>query len=298
VAEGTPIPLPTLKEIAAALLNLRLSKKSKVCSSALKLRQTDDVNEAALNELCVDLENSLERDKGTSTRAVSAPTPHIGKRLGAPPSRVVANTAGPSYIGAWAYSSLSRHSLSLGGVTASGHVGKFRAEVVRRQMEPLDVLAQSSLARDVEYDHILDDDFGTVTHGEEIELTLFPLILAPYQMSYQYEGAPLTSALDSNICRKDLDRTITPAELKRTESLLPLDLSNHFNVLSALLVSHEKLDQKREDVNLLQREVTSLDKKLKDLQKEFYALGQENRDLRSQRDVTSNKVQESQSELT
>ncbi|GKC34003.1 hypothetical protein Tco_1046387 [Tanacetum coccineum] len=176
-------------------------------------------------------------------------------------------------------------------------------------MEPLDVLAQIALARDVEYDHILNDDFGTVTRGEEIELTLFPLTLASYQMSYQYEGAPLTSALDPDVCRKYLDRTITPAELKRTESLLPLDLSNRFNVLSALLVSHgaelnsrytglvtsklhlkEKLDQKREDVNFLRREVTSLDKKLKDLQKEFYALGQENRDLHSQRDVTSNKT--------
>ncbi|GJV62610.1 hypothetical protein Tco_1473438 [Tanacetum coccineum] len=33
-------------------------------------------------------------------------------------------------------------------------------------------------------------------------------------------------------------RTITPTELKRTESLLPLELSNRFSILSALLVSH------------------------------------------------------------
>ncbi|GKE61111.1 hypothetical protein Tco_1511478, partial [Tanacetum coccineum] len=33
-------------------------------------------------------------------------------------------------------------------------------------------------------------------------------------------------------------QTITPAERKRTESFLPLELSNRFNVLSSLLVSH------------------------------------------------------------
>ncbi|GJQ95494.1 hypothetical protein Tco_0006633, partial [Tanacetum coccineum] len=68
-------------------------------------------------------------------------------------------------------------------------------------------------------------------------------------------------------------RTITPAKLKRTESLLPLELSNRVNVLSAPLVSHgyelnsrytnlvsssahlqEKLDKKKGDVKLLRSE--------------------------------------------
>ncbi|GKG54337.1 hypothetical protein Tco_0557860, partial [Tanacetum coccineum] len=43
---------------------------------------------------------------------------------------------------------------------------------------------------------------------------------------------------DPDVCRRVLDRTITPAELKRTESLSPLDLSNWMNVLTALLASH------------------------------------------------------------
>ncbi|GJW36699.1 hypothetical protein Tco_0059619 [Tanacetum coccineum] len=59
---------------------------------------------------------------------------------------------------------------------AIGAAGKARAEVIRRQLDPpMDVLAQSALARDHEYDQILDDDFSTATLGEEIDLTLFPL---------------------------------------------------------------------------------------------------------------------------
>nr|GFD29449.1 hypothetical protein [Tanacetum cinerariifolium] len=38
------------------------------------------------------------------------------------------------------------------GAAVSGHVGKSRAEVLRRQVDPLDVLARSALARDVKYD--------------------------------------------------------------------------------------------------------------------------------------------------
>ncbi|GKF48296.1 hypothetical protein Tco_0141547, partial [Tanacetum coccineum] len=137
---------------------------------------------------------------------------------------------------------------------ASGRVRKSGAEVMRRQMDLLDCLTRSALARDAEYDQIPNDDFGTATRGEEIDLTLFPL-------------AP--------------DWTITQAELRRTESLLLLELSNRVNVLSALLVSHcyelnfrytnflsskarlqEKLDQKKGDVRLLRSEVTSLIDKL------------------------------------
>ncbi|GJS86404.1 hypothetical protein Tco_0769040 [Tanacetum coccineum] len=109
---------------------------------------------------------------------------------------------------------------------------------------------------------------------------------------------------DPDVCRKALDRTITPAELRRTESLLPLELSNRVTVLSALLVSHgcdlnscyanlvsskaylqEKFDKKNGDVKLLHSEVTSLDSKLENLQRGYDALGQENMDLRSQRDA-------------
>ncbi|GKF76764.1 hypothetical protein Tco_0229234, partial [Tanacetum coccineum] len=195
-------------------------------------------------------------------RVVSAPKPCLGKRLGAPPSIVVASVSEPSHIGTSAPACTSSRSLSLGGVVASGRVGKSMAqmgEVMRRQMDPLDCLAQSALARDAEYDQIPDDDFGTATHGEEIDLTLFPLAPSPYHMPYPYEGVssplytreewnrhytPESNILckdifkDPDVCRKALDRTITPAELRRTKSLLPLELSNHVKVLSALLVSH------------------------------------------------------------
>ncbi|GKG03447.1 hypothetical protein Tco_0311083, partial [Tanacetum coccineum] len=57
-----------------------------------------------------------------------------------------------------------------------------------RQMDLLDCLARSALARDAEYDKILDDDFGTATSGEEIYLTPFPLALGPCHMPYLYEG--------------------------------------------------------------------------------------------------------------
>ncbi|GJS86689.1 hypothetical protein Tco_0769325 [Tanacetum coccineum] len=163
-------------------------------------------------------------------------------------------------------------------------------------MDLLDSLARSALVCDDEYDQIPDDDFGTATSGEEIDLTLFPLAPYPYHMPYPYEG--VSSPL------KALDRTITPVELRRNESLLPLELSNRVNVLSDLLVSHgyelnsrytnlvsskahlqEKLDKKKGDVKLLRSEVTSLDSKLENLQRGYDSLGQENRELHSQRDA-------------
>ncbi|GJW25963.1 hypothetical protein Tco_0039774 [Tanacetum coccineum] len=55
------------------------------------------------------------------------------------------------------------------------------------------------------------------TLGEEIDLTLFPLALGPYRMSY-----PFTEGEDPDICKRALDRTITLAELERTECLSPL----------------------------------------------------------------------------
>nr|GEX83627.1 hypothetical protein [Tanacetum cinerariifolium] len=107
-----------------------------------------------------------------------------------------------------------------------------------------------------------------------------------------------------------LDWTITPDELRRIESLLLLlELLNHVNVLSALLVSHgyelnslyanlvsskahlqEKLDKRKRDVKLLRSEVTSLDIKLENLQRGYDALGQENKELLSQRDAACKEL--------
>ncbi|GKC46840.1 hypothetical protein Tco_1064562, partial [Tanacetum coccineum] len=291
--EGAIISLPTPDEIVASLPDSCLVKKSKgpshasrpskkrklqkrdleAGSSAPELDQAEGTDEADLADLCVEIEDRLERDEGVSMRAVSAPTPRLGKKLGAPPSIVV--------------------------------------------MDPLDCFARSALARDAEYDQISDDDFGTATRGEEIDLTLFPLAPSSYHMPYLYEGvsSPLYTKeewngphasersilckdifKDPDVCRKALDQTITPVELSRTESLLPLELSNRVNVLSSLLVSHgyelnshyanlvsskahfqENLDKKKRDVKLLRSE--------------------ENRELRCQRDVASEEVKELQSQL-
>ncbi|GJY87313.1 hypothetical protein Tco_0501941, partial [Tanacetum coccineum] len=193
-----------------------------------------------------------------------------------------------------------------------------KGQRLQRQMDLLDCLARSALVRDDEYDQILDDDFGTATRGEEIDLTLFPLAPCPYHMPYPYEGvsSPLYTREEWNgphasehsilckdifknpdVCMKALDRTITPVEHRRDESLLPLELSNRVNVLSALLVSHgyelnsrytnlvsskahlqEKLDKKKGGVKLLRSE--------------------ENRELHSQRDDAFEEVKKLQSQLT
>ncbi|GJW47659.1 hypothetical protein Tco_0079305 [Tanacetum coccineum] len=286
-SEGAIIPLPTPDEIAASLPNHCLAKKSKGPSLA------EGVNEADLGDLRVELEDRLERDEGVSMRAVSAPIPRLAKRLGAPHFIAVASVFEPSHVGTSTFTPTSGCSLSLGGAVASGLAGKSGA-----QMD--------------EYDRIPDDDFGTATRGEKIYLKLFPLASGPYHMPYPYEGvssplytreewkgphAPECNVLckdifkDPDVCRKALDQTISLAELRRTESLLPLELSNHVNVLSSLLVSHgyelnsrytnlvssrahlqEKLDKKKGDVELLRSEVTSLDNKLENLQSDYDAL--------------------------
>nr|GEU33381.1 hypothetical protein [Tanacetum cinerariifolium] len=289
--EGDIISLPTPNEITASLLDSRL------INNAPELDQAKGTDEADLADLCNEIEDSLERDEGVSMRVVSAPTSRLGKRLGAPHSIAVVSATIPC-------------------VVASGCVRKSRDEVMRRQIDPLDCLARSALARDAEYDQILDDDFGIATRGEEIDLTLFPLAPAPYHMPYTYEGvsSPLYSReewnephasessllckdifKDLNVCRKALDETITSAKLRTTESLLPLELSNRVSVHSALL---EKFDQKKGAIRLLRSEVTSLDDKIEKLQGDYDALGQENRNLCSQRDVASEEVKRSQSQLT
>ncbi|GKB84219.1 hypothetical protein Tco_0956491 [Tanacetum coccineum] len=318
-AEGAMIPLPTPDEIAASLPDPHLAKKSKgpsqvrvrsasniapepsrpsrnrklkkraseAGSSALELGQAEGMNEADSTDFCVEIKNSLVRDEGTSMRAALAPTPRLGKRLGAPPSMVVVSASGPSHVGTSAHASTFGRSFSLGGATVSGHARKSEAEVVRRQVDPLDFLARSALAHDVEYDQILEDDFGTATHGEKIDLTLFPLTPGPYQMSYPYEGAS-----SPHILEKSGMTAITLAELKRTESLLLLDLSNRFNVLSVLLVSHGA------ELNSRYTGLVTTRNRLQEKFDQKAGYVKENMELRSQKDAASNKVKELQTELT
>ncbi|GJR34610.1 hypothetical protein Tco_1210294 [Tanacetum coccineum] len=145
------------------------------------------------------------------------------------------------------------------GSATGGFAGKLGFEDARC-LDPLDTLARRTLFRDAEYDQIPEDDFAIASRSEEIDLTFFPLAPGPYVISYPFEGdssllytkqqwdgphLPKNNILckeifrDPDVCRRALDQTITPFELRRTESLLPLELSNHFNVFSALLVSHD-----------------------------------------------------------
>ncbi|GJV07155.1 hypothetical protein Tco_1344811 [Tanacetum coccineum] len=188
-------------------------RASKSGSSALELGQAEGVNDVDLTYFCAEIENSLERDEGASARAASAPTPRLGKRLGAPPSVADVSASGPSHAGTSVHASTFGRNLSLGGAVVSGHARKSGAEVLRRQVDPLDFLAHSALARDVEYDQIPEDDLGTVTRGEEIDLTLFPLTPGPYQMSYPYEG--LVTA--KNHLQEKFDRKAGYVKVLRSE---------------------------------------------------------------------------------
>nr|GEV97124.1 hypothetical protein [Tanacetum cinerariifolium] len=331
--EGAIILLPTPDEIVASLPNSRLVKKSKGPSQASRpskkrklqkkaseagsiapeLDQAEGADEADLADLCAEIEDSLKRDEGISTRVISAPTRRLRKRFDAPSSITVVSAFEPSYVGTRPLLLLLVvvFLLEVYCVVASGRVGKFEVEVIRRQMDPLDCLARSALAHDAEYDQIMDDDFGTATCGEEIDLTLFPLSPGPYHMPYPYEGvsSPLYTKEEydgphvpkSNILCKDIFKD------------LELELSNRVNVLSALLVSHgyelnsrytnlvsskallqEKLNQKKGDDRLLRSKVTSLDDKLEKLKGDYDALGQEDRELCSQRDVAYEDVKKLQ----
>nr|GEU89517.1 hypothetical protein [Tanacetum cinerariifolium] len=211
-SEGAIISLPTLDEIATSQPDSRLVKKSKghsqasrpskrrklqkraseIGSSDPELDQADGADETNLADLCAEIEDSLERDKGVSIRVVLAPTPRLGKRLGAPPSIAITSVYDPSHVGTSALASTSGRSLTLRGVVAGGHVGKSKAQMGK----------------------IPNDDFSTTTRGEEINLTLFPLAPGPYHMSYPYKGisSPLYSreewngrhALESNIICEDI----------------------------------------------------------------------------------------------
>nr|GEX10985.1 hypothetical protein [Tanacetum cinerariifolium] len=224
--DGTLIPLPTMDE-PAQKKRLR-TKTSQVGSNAPVLDQTEDVEDTNILDFYVELENSLKWNEGTSFRAVSALSPWLGKRLGSPLCLPCVITFDPSHVGT---SGAALASPSRLGFIVIGYSGKVRAKVMRRQLDHLDIMDQGALARDEEYDQIHDDDFSSVSHGEEIDLAFFPF--AP-------EDNLLCKEIfrDLKVCRRALDWTITLAELRRIESLSLLDLSNRMNVLTALLTSH------------------------------------------------------------
>ncbi|GJZ29426.1 hypothetical protein Tco_0574073, partial [Tanacetum coccineum] len=167
------------------------------------------------------------------------------------------------------------------------------------------------------YDQILEDDFAIASRGEEIDLTFFPVAPGPYVIPYPFDGdsSPLYTKQqwdvphllennilckeifkDSDVCRKALDKTITPAELRRTKSLIPLELSNRVNILNALLVSHG-MELNTRYTNLVASKARTKEKLkrksgyLKELRFE------ENKELRSQNDVSSEELKSLQAQL-
>ncbi|GJY69866.1 hypothetical protein Tco_0472848, partial [Tanacetum coccineum] len=162
-AEGAMILLPTPDEIARVRSTLvttpepgqpskkrRLRKRSSEAgSSALELGQAEGVDEADLTDFCAEIENSMERDEGTSARASLTPTPHLDKRLGAPPFMADVSASGPSHGRTLVHASTSGRGLSLGGAVVSAYAGKSGAKVLWHQMDSLDSLDRSALAQDV-----------------------------------------------------------------------------------------------------------------------------------------------------
>nr|GEV81285.1 hypothetical protein [Tanacetum cinerariifolium] len=229
-------------------------------SSASAAKRAEDVEGIDLSEAdyCTLLENSLERDEDTSSRAIFAPTSRLNKKLGSPPpylSHVASSN--PSHVGTsdTARASSSGHGVVQKSTVATGSSRKAEAKVIPRQLDPLDLLARGAIARDQQYGHILDDYFATASLGEEIDLTLFLLLMFPML-------CPIHLMVDPDVYRRDLDQTITLAELKRTKSLLPF-----------------------------------LEEKYEKVQQDWHVLDRENKDLRSPNDVSSKEVRKLKGQL-
>ncbi|GKD19618.1 hypothetical protein Tco_1208776 [Tanacetum coccineum] len=257
-AEGVPVSLPTpdegkarptsivVSEFNRPSKNKKLRKRAwEVGSSAPEVEQIEDLND--VSDFWVDLENSLERTGSIPARAVSSPTPHLGKRLGPPPSSSFVVVSEPLQIGGSVHASTSDCSVARKGSATGGFTGKPGVEDVQRCLDPLDTLARSALARDSEYDQIPEDDFATASRGEEIDLTLFPLALCPFWTSFP--------VFDGNFL------LLTKGKLKP--------------------------DRKTKYVKELRSEVTALDKKLEEAQGDCSVLAQENRELRAQNEASS-----------
>ncbi|GJY35688.1 putative reverse transcriptase domain-containing protein [Tanacetum coccineum] len=228
-----------------------------------------------VTDFYVDLENSLDRTGSTLARVVSTPTPHLGKRLEPPPSSLFVAISESLQIGGSVHASTSIHDFARKGYATNGFAGNPGSEDVRRCLDPLDILARGALARDSE----------PLCHT----LPFYGNPSPPYSWQ-QWDGphALVDNILakeifrDPDVYKRDLDRTITLAELRRTKSLLPLELMNRVNVLCALLVSHgTKLNNHYS--NLVNRKSRTQEK----VDNKTNVLAQENRELCSQNEASS-----------
>nr|GEU97664.1 hypothetical protein [Tanacetum cinerariifolium] len=257
--ESTPIPLPTPKELVVGQPNPKPAKKSKAL-----------VKQKASTSLMGHFE--VVQPKGL-----------------APPYLSHATFSDPSHVGTSSVANASSfdHADVRKGDVVIDVVGKACAKVIRQQLDPMNVLDQSALSHS---DQIPNDEFSTATLGEEIDLMLFPLDLGPNCMSYlfpdsegsdplkytreEWDGPHASEAnilskdifKDPNVFKRALDRTITLADLKRTESLLPLQLFNRMSVLTSLFVVsntrlREKIKRKLGYLTELHSEISDLGEK-------------------------------------
>nr|GEW81139.1 hypothetical protein [Tanacetum cinerariifolium] len=328
----------------------------------------------------VEREGSLERSDSTHVRVVSAPLPHLGKRLEPPPSSSAVVVSEPSQIGTSLHAATLVHGVARKGdlvktfcmpLNLHPHFPDPTPTIDRLPYDAIGVYSEflwfsgvripfdiysfgfEGDAKFVEEPHHLPGPLlncvpqHTTAAADEGALIPLPTldkgcfcplphlgkrlepppsssavaVFEPSQIGTSLRAATLVhgvarKGIDLDVCRIALDRTITLAKLRRTESLLPLELSNHFNVLSALLVSHgmelntrytnlvaskartqENLKRKSGYVKDLHSEVTTLDKKLERAQKDYSVLDQENKELCSRNNVSSEELKRLQAQF-
>ncbi|GJS42335.1 hypothetical protein Tco_0567378 [Tanacetum coccineum] len=292
VAEGALVPVPTPNEDTAAQPNHLLAKKSKILMkqkapsslvmpfepfqsyrrrmlrkktsevgySAPVVEQSEGVDNADMADFCTKLEDSIERDEGTSVRVASAPSLQISKRLGSPHRLPATTSSEPLHVSASdvVRASSSGHGLVRKGSAATGFSRKGGAE----------------------YDQIPDDDFGTASRGDEIDLLFFPLAPGPYVMPYLFEGE-------------------SPPEYTKCSSCFGAEMNSHYaNLVASKARYWEKLNRKSERITELDVEVSSLHGKYGKAQEDCRALDKEYVELRSRNDAISKELEELRVQFT
>nr|GEY83614.1 hypothetical protein [Tanacetum cinerariifolium]GEY88693.1 hypothetical protein [Tanacetum cinerariifolium] len=169
------------------------------------------------------------------------------------------------------------------GFATSGFPEKPRSEDAQSCLDPLDTLARSPLLRDAKYDKIPDNDFATASRSEEIDLTFFPLAPCPYVIPYPFDSdsSPLYT-------KHQWDEPHLPKN-----NILYKEIFRDPDVRTL-----EKLKRKSRYVKDLCSEVTTLDTKLKRAQRDYSVLDQENKELHSRSDVSSEELKRLQAQLT
>nr|GFC59890.1 hypothetical protein [Tanacetum cinerariifolium] len=133
----------------------RLKKKaSEAGSSSPVMEQDEDVKDVNLSKTgyCAYLKGNLERTRVTPLEPLSSLTCDVLSNPSHDDTSNAANAPSSNDV------DVER------GTVLTGAAGKPRAEVICRQLDPIDMLARIDLAHAHEYDDIPnDDDFSTTT---------------------------------------------------------------------------------------------------------------------------------------